>query len=101
MLLLDPLRAAAFPKLVLKMVQRIDEMAHVRRASDGLSRRRFFGHPTISVSGVFGLADAELPDALDSVAVESRIAGDDRQGFFLRLGDEQPVEGVSVMAFER
>jgi hypothetical protein len=34
------------------MVQCFDEMAHVRRASDGLRRRRFFGHPTISVSGV-------------------------------------------------
>src|SRR5580692_1346005 len=47
------------------------------------------------------LSAGRLPDALDTVGVEGGIPGNDRQRFFLCLGDEQPVEGVSVMTLER
>jgi hypothetical protein len=51
-LLFDSFRAAALPKPRFQMVQRFDEMAHMRRASDRLRSRRFFGHQTISLSTV-------------------------------------------------
>ena len=43
-LLLDAFRAAAFPKFLFQMMQRFDEVAHVRRACDRLRGRWFFRH---------------------------------------------------------
>ena len=40
---------------------------------------------------------AGLPDALNRVVVEGSVARDDRDVFNLRLRDEKPVEGVSVV----
>ncbi len=38
-----------------------------------------------------------LPDRLDFVGQEQRVAGGNRQLLELRLSDEHPVEGVAVM----
>jgi len=52
MLLLNTLRAAALPKPGFQMMQRLDEMAHMRRARYRLRSRWFFQHPTISLATV-------------------------------------------------